>query len=174
MTYTKTDIEVYRGKPAVNVKVGGDWRRVKFPITDTEEWFTQEWIDAHTDDGKYLDEWFNVACELGWEEIQELAQETWPEYMSPIAPVNIHHDAHASRLVPTAQRNTLTVYQEGGQGGWAVVHGLPSIEDWDAVMLARWRSFENKLKAGANNVNYVMLNLYYLNEAVDIHKREVA
>lgn len=36
-----------------------------------------------------------------------------------------------------------TVYQEGRSGGWMVVHGLPDVEEWDAVMLGKWRSLES-------------------------------
>ena len=35
----------------------------------------------------------------------------------------------------------LKVYSEGRSGGWLVVHGLPDLDGWDAVMLAKWRRF---------------------------------
>lgn len=38
------------------------------------------------------------------------------------------------------------VYGEGRSGGWAVVHNLPDVEDWDAPTLAKWRSFEKMCK----------------------------
>lgn len=40
----------------------------------------------------------------------------------------------------------LKVYSAGRSGGWAIVIGLPPIESWDAVQLAKWRKFENALR----------------------------
>ena len=39
------------------------------------------------------------------------------------------------------------VWQAGRSGGWAVVEGLPELESWDAVQLAKWRRFEKACKA---------------------------
>lgn len=38
------------------------------------------------------------------------------------------------------------VFSEGRQGGWLVVVGLMDIKYWDAVDLAKWRSFEKMVK----------------------------
>lgn len=64
---------------------------------------------------------FDSACRLFWEDMPELASE--------IFGLN------------------LKVYSEGRSGGWYVVHGLPNIESWDAVMLAKWHKLEKAVKA---------------------------
>ena len=40
---------------------------------------------------------------------------------------------------------SVKVYSAGRSSGWLIVEGLPEFETWDAVMLAKWRSFENKI-----------------------------
>lgn len=37
---------------------------------------------------------------------------------------------------------SVKIYGEGRSGGWLVVHGLPDVDEWDAIALARWRRFE--------------------------------
>jgi hypothetical protein len=39
------------------------------------------------------------------------------------------------------------VYSAGRSGGWLIVQGLAPVEDWDAVMVARWAKFEKSVKA---------------------------
>ena len=39
------------------------------------------------------------------------------------------------------------VYSAGRSGGWLIVQGLAPVEDWDAVMVARWAKFEKAVKA---------------------------
>lgn len=74
------------------------------------------------------------------------------------------------------------VYSAGRSGGWLVVEGLPDVEDWDAVMLGRWRRFEIAVNA---NVKYLtsdeqVLELIEINEwamdkdALDTMLREVS
>lgn len=43
--------------------------------------------------------------------------------------------------------NHVKTYSAGRSGGWVIVCGLPEIESWDAIMLAKWRKFENMCKA---------------------------
>lgn len=62
---------------------------------------------------------FNSMQQIFWEEIEPMAQEIFPH---------------------------VKVYSEGRSGGWLVVHGLPEVETWDAVMLGKWRKFENMVK----------------------------
>jgi len=38
------------------------------------------------------------------------------------------------------------VYSVGRSGGWAIVEGLPDIDEWDAIQLSKWRRFEKSLK----------------------------
>ena len=37
-------------------------------------------------------------------------------------------------------------HSEGRSSGWLVVTNLPPIEEWDAIALGRWRSFENRVR----------------------------
>lgn len=43
------------------------------------------------------------------------------------------------------------VYSEGRSGGWLVVHELPDVETWDAVMLAKWRRLEKLVQQEVKN-----------------------
>jgi len=63
-----------------------------------------------------LEYWWEFACQRFWEEVPEMA-----EY----------------RL-----GTGLKVYSAGRSDGWAVVHNLPPIESWDAVLLHKWALFE--------------------------------
>lgn len=38
-------------------------------------------------------------------------------------------------------------FSAGRMGGWLVVAGLPDVETWDAISLAKWRSFERAIRA---------------------------
>ena len=48
--------------------------------------------------------------------------------------------------------NGVKVYSAGRMGGWAIVEGLPPVEAWDAVLLAKWRRFEKWLH---ENIDYL-------------------
>ena len=48
---------------------------------------------------------------------------------------------------PPSRYGKLTVYSEGRSGGWLVVHGLPDIEDWDAIAVADWGRFARSVRA---------------------------
>ena len=39
------------------------------------------------------------------------------------------------------------VYSAGRSGGWLIVEGLPPIESWDAIMVAKWGRFERAMHA---------------------------
>lgn len=39
------------------------------------------------------------------------------------------------------------VYSEGRSGGWLVVHNLPPIEEWNAIMVSKWARFEKMVKS---------------------------
>jgi hypothetical protein len=156
---SKEDIEFhsdgYRpGNPAVNVKVYDSISSVKLPIClggshpagkpeefkwhYTEPEFTADWVEEHLTDEEYWD-YFNMACELGWEELQNIADDIWQDTW--------HHPK---------------VYSEGRSGGWAVVHNLPDVESWDAIMLAKWRKFSRIAKATAEYIpEQVMTTIYF-------------
>jgi hypothetical protein len=159
MICTKKDIEFhsdgYRpGNPAVNVKVYDSIRDVKLPIclggsrpankpnapitwSYTEPEFTADWIEENISDEAYWD-YFNMSCELGFEQLQDLADELWPDY-SP------------------------KVYSEGRSGGWAVVHNLSDVDSWDAVMFAKWRRFAKIARLVADNIPEDVMTTIYIN-----------
>lgn len=159
--YTREDVETRSGHPCVNVKVYGSTRSVKLPMclcgsrpadqpdtpivweyTDPE--FTHAWIEEHSNDSQ-ADGAFALACESGWETIHEDAREIF----------GVH----------------VKVYSEGRSGGWAVVHGLPDIDTWDAIMLGKWRKFERYAKLTASDVPRLMVDDFYFNNFLT---REVA
>lgn len=63
---------------------------------------------------------WNVASRSFWEDLQELADHCLGKGYN--------------------------VYSEGRSSGWVVVHNMPDIENWDAVLLGKWRSFEKACK----------------------------
>jgi len=67
---------------------------------------------------------FDSMQQAFWENVESLAQEIFPH---------------------------CKVYSEGRSGGWLVVHGLPEVETWDAVMLAKWRRFEKLVQEEIKN-----------------------
>ena len=64
---------------------------------------------------------FESACESFWEDMQEAA-----EY---------------------AFGKAVKAYSAGRSAGWLIVVGLPDVELWDAVALAKWRRFEKGIRA---------------------------
>jgi hypothetical protein len=45
------------------------------------------------------------------------------------------------------------VYGAGRSGGWLIVQGLPPVEEWDAIAVARWNKFQKAVK---EDVKYKM------------------
>lgn len=159
MGFKKSDIEYralgygYTVVPAVNVKVYGSVRDVKLPyclgmvkgpedtefrkvMTDDE--FTHDWIEEHLTDN---DHWayFNIACEQGWEYLNEIAKEIFG---------------------PNAK-----VYSEGRSGGWAYVDGITKedVQYWDAIELNKWAKFSKLAKQVVENIPQMMVDLIYIN-----------
>lgn len=151
---TKDDIEFHGGKPAVNVKVDTYLRHVKLPIClggvstrigsqitwqYTEPEFTAEWVEENLD-YEAIQFYFDNACEEGWQQLQDLADAIWLEtWYAP------------------------KVWSEGRSGGWAVVDGLPDVEDWNAVMLSKWRRFAKYAREVADDVPTQVMTTIYLN-----------
>lgn len=144
--YTRDDVSThatgYHGSqlPAVNVKV---YTQIEGAFADfaknerPDARLTLDWIEEHVgDDG--LDSIFWHACESEFEYLADYA----PEILG----------------------DGVSVSQEGRSGGWAVVDGLPEIEDWDAVRLAKWRKFERIAREIADGVPYQMLGMIELNQ----------
>jgi hypothetical protein len=99
--------------------------------------FTLEWVREHLSDN-HLDELFWETCRNEWEMIEQDAEEIFGSHVS--------------------------VEQDGRSGGWAVVTGLGDIEEWDAVMIAKWRRFEKYTKAIAKDIPYQCLASIAMNE----------
>ena len=128
----------------MNVKVYGDLSdgfRAFERYADAEgdedrEGFTEEWVREHLSDGQ-LDSWFWEVCAFEFEMVEQDAAEIFG--------------------------SGVKCWQEGRSGGWVVVDGLPELEDWDAVALAKWRRFERFAKAIAADVPYQLVSSLYLN-----------
>ncbi len=58
---------------------------------------------------------WETACEMFWEYVQEWARECFG--------------------------TGVKVWSAGRSSGWAVVEGLPDLEDWDAIQLGKWTKF---------------------------------
>ena len=101
---------------------------------------TVEWVEENTSDVE-MGEWFEAACTVGWEQVEELALEIFGRY-------------------GVRRRD---VRQDGRSGGWCVVEGLSDVESWDAIQLGRWRRFEVGCRAIADDVPRTMLDLIYFN-----------
>ena len=168
-SYTREDVTTHpsgtgRGMiPAVNVKVhaslfdDGDTIARVARDNDVADWFTPEWIEAHHPcDDAVWNTLFTWACESGWDRMQEDAREIFG-YLFPDDPPN----------------ERLKTYSLGRSGGWAYVEGLPDLDEWDAVLLAKWRKFAKWARAGADDIPYQMADLYLMNFAEEIHTREL-
>lgn len=151
MIRTKEDVEFYgihngyKRVPAVNVKCHKSWQKGYDEFVATEEvapGFTKEWIEANVSEDALQSAWI-AACESAWEYLQEIATEIYGR--------------------------GVRVYSEGRSGGWAYIDGISldqystdPIESWDAIDLARWRSFSNRAKLEAQDVmRQTVSNIYY-------------
>jgi hypothetical protein len=114
-----------------------DETEIQWEYTDPR--FTHDWIEENCSD-MFLDELFWLMCGDGWDRLKDLAEEIW----GPASGVSIG--------------------SEGRSGGWAVVDGLPDVEDWDAVALAKWRKFAKLARTYADDVPYQMVTSVYMNE----------
>ncbi len=141
--YNKNNVEMHsmgyggRQYPAVNVKVYDSWQQVDLTSfqVDMGDGFTLEWLEENVEDTVWMSA-FESACYDGWETLQEYACEVWQK----------------------AQYGKIKVWSVGRSGGWAVVDGLPNVEDWDAVMLAKWRKFERMCEVEAKDIPYRMVD----------------
>ena len=142
--FRKEDVETHSdgfrpSLPAVNVKVYGSWTdqdaaEVLAENASTDERFSVEWLEEREDELSWL---FWEACSSGWEMIEQDAEEIFG--------------------------GGVKVSAEGRQGGWAVVDGLPDLEQWDAVMVAKWAKFRRYARAEAENVPRAMVSIAYIN-----------
>jgi len=144
------------GRPAVNVKVydAFDWRedlirrvaRDHGEPGDVEPFvtFIEEWREKV--DGEQEWELFGLACSDAFDMLN--------------ADVTGENGWKPEGLFGQAVKLDV----EGRSGGWIVVDGLPDVEEWDGVMLARWRSFVKLAGVYVEDVPYQMLSLLYLND----------
>lgn len=158
----KADIEYHSdhgcGVPAVNVKIGWlsdlAWEGLARTVAvdhgdDFPAEFTLGWIrEALSQDEQ--DQYWQIACDQGWEQLQDDAREIW-------------------------QRPKLEIYSQGRSSGWAVVGKLydgedgrqgftrESVDGWDAIAVAKWARFCKIAREIADDVPYQYLSLIYLN-----------
>jgi hypothetical protein len=103
-----------------------------------------EWLaTSATDD--ILDTATTVASEMGWERAVESAGEVFGEAFG-------HYDHKRRR-----------VWSAGRSGGWLVVEGLPDVETWDAVAVARWSRFAREVRAILDGLAFDALAFLALN-----------
>jgi hypothetical protein len=151
--YSRDDVETHADgfgpiRPAVNVKVYGSLESAWAEFVKDEEpdeGFTLEWIRENVSD-ESLDAIFWNTCENEF------------EYLASYA------TSDEDAIFPASQYGRVTIEREGRSGGWAVVDGLPDIEEWDAVLLARWRKFERVAKDIAAGIMVQVLSSVYINE----------
>jgi hypothetical protein len=145
MTYAKDDVQFHSdhgwsSRPAVNVKTE-PWKwedgiADAMGYEDFDGRFPDWYREAAEADG-FLDRYWAFACEAGWEQLQTEAEHYFGSGVS--------------------------VYAEGRSGGWAVVDGLPDVESWDAVALAKWRGFEKSARIIAAGIPADMAILAAMN-----------
>jgi hypothetical protein len=149
-SYSSEDVQThtdgYRDPlPAVNVKVyttieqaWDQYQREEMP----DPGFTLEWIEDNVSEDLLQARWEN-ACEFEYECFEEWAT-TAEDSLFP--------------------GDNVTLEVQGRSGGWIAVRGLPDLEDWDAVLLARWRKFERIARDIADGIPYQVLSLLYIND----------
>lgn len=95
-----------------------------------------EWCEAHLNESE-LEGWWNLACEDGVELAASDAEEVFGQRVD--------------------------VYRVGRSGGWLVVKGLPDVDEWDAVMVAKWGKFARWARATADAIPEMTLSLIAIN-----------
>lgn len=140
-TYSRADVATHcdrgwQARPAVNVKLHA-WpdpftddllasvaRECGASPADFVAWWRSHDDDALSEliDGRDCYGWSYFAASDGFDMAQEDADLIFDRY-------------------------TVKVWQEGRMGGWLVVDGLPDLNEWDAVMLGKWRRFERYVRA---------------------------
>lgn len=123
--YTKQDVVLRKGLPAVNVKVR------KFPSATA-------FLNHHdkTTKSSYIEDWTSEeeraekALDIALEATQEFFWDYWH------MPESEYFPGH-----------TVSARPNGRSGGWLVVKGLPDFDTWDAIMLNKWRQFEKDVRS---------------------------
>jgi len=149
--YSRDDVSFHSDgfgerRPAVNVKIYRDIRDAwpEFERSErAEDGLTLEWIEENLSEDD-LAETFWRACESEFEYLERWAT-----------------GADGDSLFPD---HSVTLHQTGRSGGWIEVEGLPDIEEWDAVLLARWRRFERIARELADGIPLQTLCLIEIND----------
>lgn len=149
--YSRDDVQTHYDRerlPAVNVKVYRSPHDAWQAFEQNEKpdaRFTLEWIEQHVSD-ETLDAIFWLTCEYEFECLASWATDD--------------EDA----IFPADRYGDVKIEREGRMSGWAVAHGLPDLDEWDAVLIAKWRKFERIAKSIAAGVPYQMLDTIYAND----------
>lgn len=146
----KSDIDIYRDRrgaslPSINVKVNDAYRwythgreaALNAGADESEAGRFATWCETNADD-EGLAWLFDAACESGWETAEIDAEEVFG--------IDVKVEAR------------------GRSGGHLVVLGLPDVEEWDAIAVARWSRFARYADGTAKGIPFVMAELAYLNE----------
>jgi hypothetical protein len=116
----KSEVETYGGYPSVNVKV----HQFGPMVGEIEKRFDCSEAQAEK------------ALEYAWESAQESFWENWQSLSEVDPPDTYFFSGHR-----------IKIYGEGRSSGHLVVHGLPDVESWDAIMLAKWAKFEKEVRS---------------------------
>lgn len=125
--------------PALNVKVYFDESDVTWEtLADDFGWDAAEldrfraWLREQCDAWEYqsMTDWaWDEACRDGFELAGTDLEDVFSDY-------------------------NLTIEQDGRSGGWLVVRGLPDVESWDAIMVAKWGKFAKWVEAIRVDTSY--------------------
>jgi len=155
--YTRDDVETHgrgfysHGNPAINVKAHD------FPYVHNRD-VQSAWGQ------KYTEAQITRALNFAFESLQETFWEGWHEVLE-----------HPERDYDFFPQHTIRMDGEGRQGGWMIITGLPDLDNWDAIMLARWRHLERVVREDvAYNCKFsTVKDLVEANEWLDIPTPEL-
>lgn len=112
--YTKEDVETHSAGYYAPYYPAVNVKAYNYPHC----WKVADYLDIPEDKAEeLLSMIFEQSQEIFWEDVKPLANEIFSDYR-------------------------VQIYSAGRCGGWVIVQGLPEIESWDAVILAKWRKFE--------------------------------
>lgn len=150
MTYTKADVvthtEGYGGadrRPALNVRMHR-W------IDDLTE---AEWADARGEVA--AGEGFNLA----WCQQHLTADEIYGWQMTAAEDESEYFAEWAAEILGYP----VTAEHHGRSGGWLILKGMPDLEEWDAITLAKWRKLIRVSRSIVDGIPMQVISLIGLN-----------
>ena len=143
------------GHPAINVKV------YSYPTPELARQVAEE----HGEDPERFAAYVEREVERGYPSAYTAAEEFAVEDAYEMA------QTEADEIF---EEHTVKLYSEGRSGGWLVVHGLPEIEDWDAVLLAKWGKFNRYVRDYVDCYVESVLSLLCLNSYQGFLERDDA